>query len=201
MALHKRRAIFSIFKNKLEARQLDIPEGSYELKALGPEHFRELVNWHFNENNYESYTCRPVSVTHNSEDFIAKLADSINSNSKRCFVTVSSEDPATPLGKINLFDYNSRNHSAEFGYYFPECNRGKGLGSIMLCLFLKEVFSDEKLNINKLYATTASNNTASIGLLKKFGFTLDGRMREHYWIGEERFDQLVFSILRAEWEK
>jgi Acetyltransferases, including N-acetylases of ribosomal proteins len=179
---------------------LDISEESYELKSLGPEHFKDLFNWILNENNYEYFTCRPVLKNQNSGNFTTKLAESINDKNRRWFVLTYKEDSATPLGKINLFDYNSRNHSAEFGYYFPECNRSKGFGSIMLKMFLKEAFDDKELNINKLYATTSSNNTASIRLLEKHGFKLDGRMREHYWIGEDRFDQLAYSILKAEWE-
>lgn len=177
---------------------MDFSEESYELRLLGPEYFKDLASWHLNEKNYESYTCRPVTISHNSNDFIVKLVDSLNNNNRRGFILISKEDPTTALGKINLFDYNSRNKSAEFGYYFPECNRNRGLGSIMLRLFLKEAFSDEELNINKLYATTASNNTASKRLLEKFSFKLDGRMREHYWIGEERYDQLIYSVLRSE---
>lgn len=39
----------------------------------------------------------------------------------------------------------------------------------------------------------------SICLLKKLGFQLDGRMREHYWINGQKYDQLVYSLLKNEW--
>jgi len=180
---------------------LNKSEENYDLKLLGPEHFKELINWHFDEDRYEYFTCRPVPDSHNREEFVRKLFDSLSNNSRKNFVLVLKSEPDIPLGKINLFDYNPRNHSAEFGYYFPKDSRNKGFGSIMLRKFLKEAFENGELNINKLYATTASNNYASIKLLEKFGLNLDGKMREHYWIGDEKFDQLVFSILRAEWEK
>lgn len=90
-----------------------------------------------------------------------------------------------PLGKITFFDLNQRTHSAEFGYYLQSNNRAHGLGSIMLAKFIETSFKDDELNLNKIYATTFSNNLSSIKLLEKFGFKLDGRLREHYWINEK----------------
>lgn len=105
------------------------------------------------------------------------------------------------MGKITLFDFNHRNHSAEFGYYFPNNNRAQGLGSIMLDKFIETSFKDDELDLNKIYATTASNNIPSIKLLEKFDFKLDGRLRQHYWINEQRYNQLIYSILKSEWIK
>ena len=105
-----------------------------------------------------------------------------------------------PVGKIGLFDYNPRNRSAEFGYYLPKSNRGAGNGSRMMKLFLKKAFADETLALHKLYATTSSGNAASNGLLQKFGFHLDGRLREHFFVGGEKYDQMIYSLLRTEWE-
>lgn len=104
-----------------------------------------------------------------------------------------------PLGKIKLFDFNIRNRSAEFGYYLPAGNRTRGLGKIMLSKFIQNSFDDSELKLNKLYATTSSNNVSSIKLLEKFGFKMDGRLREHYWIDENKYDQLIYSILKCEW--
>jgi RimJ/RimL family protein N-acetyltransferase len=83
----------------------------------------------------------------------------------------------------------------------PERYRGKGLGSIMLTMFLKAVFLDPVLNLNKVYATTSAGNHPSMRLLEKHGFHLDGRNREHYWIEEHRHDQMIYSLLRREWEE
>ncbi len=86
----------------------------------------------------------------------------------------------------------------EFGYYLPPAHRGHGLGTVMLRLFLAEMFSNEILDLHKLYATTAEFNTASIRLLKHFGFHVDGVLRDHYWTVEGVTAQLHFSLLRAE---
>ena len=94
-----------------------------------------------------------------------------------------------------LFDYNTRNQSKEVGYYISPSFRGKGLGFLMLSLLITRALSDE-CGLNKIYATTSSDNIQSIGLLEKTGFILDGRLREHYWIKENKFDQLHYSMLQ-----
>jgi RimJ/RimL family protein N-acetyltransferase len=69
----------------------------------------------------------------------------------------------------------------------------------MLPMFIDISLADGRYDLNKLYATTSSGNTPSIKLLKKFGFKLDGRQREHCWVDGHRHDQLIYSILRSEW--
>lgn len=170
----------------------------YELIALKEEHFKELYGWTLSEKNFEQYTCRPVNLSKSYEEYAAKMRASINSGKSKTYILINKDNYNEPLGKINLFDHNPRNHSAEFGYYLPEQNRDKGLGKIMLGEFIDLVFKDEELKLNKIYATTASNNIASIRLLENFRFKLDGRMREHYWIDGNRYDQCVYSLIKNE---
>lgn len=173
---------------------------NYELILLTKEHFQELYNWTTIEKHFDCYTCRPVNLTASYNEYAAKLEKSIQNKNQRTYILINKENYNMPLGKIRLFDYNPRNHGAEFGYYLPASNRNKGLGSIMIDLFINKTFKDTGFNLNKLYATTSSNNLASIKVLEKFNFKLDGRMREHYWIGENIYDQLIYSILKKEWK-
>lgn len=53
----------------------------------------------------------------------------------------------------------------------------------------------------KIYATTSSKNYPSMKLLETYGFKLEGRLREHYWINDNKYDQLVYSLLKKEWIK
>ena len=65
------------------------------------------------------------------------------------------------------------------------------------------MFNFGKWNLNKIYAETYEGNIGSVKLLEYFGFKIDGRMREHYWFedGKVKYDQLVYSLLKSEWEK
>jgi [ribosomal protein S5]-alanine N-acetyltransferase len=172
----------------------------YQLILLTEEHLEELYNWISTEKHFEQYTCRPTLKKHKPYDeYVAIMKTLMGNPNQRSYILVHKDDDRKPLGKINLFDYNPRNHSAEFGYYLPETNRNQGLGSIMAEQLINISLADAVLDLNKLYATTSSNNIPSIKLLTKLGFQLDGRLREHYWIGVHRYDQCVYSILKSEW--
>ena len=174
---------------------------NYQLILLTKEYLKELYNWSIKEENLEQYTCRPLKLQKSYDEYVNKMMNSIDSIKEKNYILVKRDNYSVPLGKIGLFDYNPRNHSAEFGYYLPEHNRNMGLGSIILGQFINMSFADNDYKLNKLYATTASNNIPSIKLLEKYGFRIDGRLREHYWINEIKYDQCVYSILKSEWIK
>ena len=173
----------------------------YQLILLKEEHIKILYSWHLEEKHFERYTCRPFDLCQSFDEYAGKILKAISEGKSTIYVLVKKENNNLPLGKISLFDLNLRNHSAEFGYYLPNNNRSKGLGSIILAQFIENSFKDDKLNLNKIYATTSSNNISSTKILEKFGFKLEGRLREHYWISENKYDQLIYSMLKNEWIK
>lgn len=174
---------------------------NYQLILLTEEYFKDLYNWNTAEKHFEQYTCRPLEPEKSYDEYVNKMTDSINNISNKNYILVKKDKNNVPLGKIRLFDYNPRNHCAEFGYYLPQNYRNMGLGSVMLEQFINIAFADNDYNLNKLYATTSSNNIASIKILEKYGFRIDGRLREHYWINENKYDQCVYSILKSELNK
>lgn len=173
----------------------------YNLVLLQECHITTLYRWVKEEQHMEYFTCRPVPSYESYEAYAATMLAKSTAGIKKIYLLVNKNDIITPLGRITLFDINPRNQSAEFGYYMPESLRGKGLGSVMLSKFLTVVFHDQVLNLNKVYATTSAGNLLSMKLLEKQGFHLDGRNREHYWIEGHRYDQMVYSLLRREWEE
>lgn len=180
-----------------EFRELKLKKIS-GLEIYKPNLFSVLYDWERLETEREYFTCRPVKDLPESQVYFEQLQEWILSDEIELYVLVAELNQ--PVGKLVMFDLNPRNRSAEFGYYLPPEYRGKGLGTQMVSLFLRDVFADDS-RLNKLYATTAACNTRSVRLLEGLNFTLDGRLREHYWINGSRYDQLIYSKLRAEWEE
>jgi RimJ/RimL family protein N-acetyltransferase len=102
-----------------------------------------------------------------------------------------------PVGWISLFDYNSRNRSAEFGYGIVRPLRGKRIGRPMLVCAFDRFFTTTDLN--KLYCQTASFNVASVRLLESLGLTRDGVLRAHHELDGELHDDYLYSLLKYEW--
>jgi RimJ/RimL family protein N-acetyltransferase len=173
----------------------------FHLKELSPsdeELLTVLHHWNEAETQREMYTCRPITPLKSLEEYIETTKLRLEQRTTRIFVLVSDNEKL-PYGKVTAFDHNPRNQSAEFGYYLPQINRGKGYGKILVQKFLKEMFQDTEWKLNKLYATTASGNAPSTRLLQSLGFHLDGTIREHYWIANQIQDQLHYSLLKREY--
>lgn len=81
------------------------------------------------------------------------------------------------VGWVSISPYRANraayNNLKEVSYYLDSNSTGKGIGSKLL-----EFVIDNRLEIsfNSLIAILVANNSISIGLLKKFGFSLWGFM-------------------------
>lgn len=133
-------------------------------------------------------TCRPISP----------LGKRVVPDGKvnRLSYVISGEK--TLLGRFSWFDYNPRNHSAEFGYIVNPLFRGQGHAKKMLMEAFSFIFAST--SINKLYCQTAEYNLPSVKLLERIGMKLDGKLRQHHEKDGKLYDDMVFSILRSEWE-
>ena len=147
------------------------------------------------EEGFERLTCRPVHL---------RGADEL-----RIRYQTALEDPATlicgvylqgtlrPVGKLTASNYNSRNRSAEVGYFLAPPWRGKGLmrqALSVLCSMLLLEFG-----LNKLYAQTGAFNAPSIRLLERVGFRQEGVLRQHHELNGVLWDDAIFSLLQQDY--
>jgi len=113
------------------------------------------------------------------------------------FVIVRKEDHE-PVGKLSYFHLNMLNRSAELGYLVAPEERSQGYAGDGLRLLLRYLFKQQDLN--KVYAQTASFNKASIALLESLDFKLDGTLRRHHYYDGDLYDDLLYSLLRFEFD-
>jgi RimJ/RimL family protein N-acetyltransferase len=59
----------------------------------------------------------------------------------------------------------------------------------------------EELNLHKIYAGVMDPNIASIRVLDKCGFTLEGTFKEEYYIDGVYHDLKRYRLLKTEWLK
>lgn len=142
----------------------------------------------------ETQTCRPLALKTDAEA-LQKFRERKQEDTGRDYAIRRIADDRL-LGRIRYFDLNVRNRSAEIGYILDPDERGHGFAAEALGLLLKHLFNEKRLN--KVYAQTAEFNTASIALLNRCGFQLDGRLRQHHELNGVLFDDLIFSLLAEE---
>jgi len=88
-------------------------------------------------------------------------------------------------------------HSWELGYWIGEPCWGKGIGTIALQLMTDYAFVNT--DAQRLFATVLSPNVASIRILEKCGYQLEGVLRSNVFRKKEGqfMDECLFSRIRS----
>ena len=128
----------------------------------------QLFLW---ENNLDNslFSDNPVFYTNDQlKDFLSSHQDIFLDTQIRYIIDLSG----SPIGCIDLFDYDMINSRAGVGVFIDEKFRNSGLGFKALSL-LKTISLKDYL-ISNLYANILSTNKVSIQLFEKAGFNKNG---------------------------
>jgi ribosomal-protein-alanine N-acetyltransferase len=102
------------------------------------------------------------------------------------------------IGTIGYFAWDRNHHHAEVGYDMWPTYWGQGLMPEALRAVVQYGF--EEMNLNRVQATTHTENRRSRRVLEKLGFQREGILREFYCRDGIYNDQVQFSLLRSEWK-
>jgi len=84
----------------------------------------------------------------------------------------------------------------EIGYWLVPNARGRGLGTEAVMLSSRWVLAST--DVYRLFAHVVPGNTASNALLRKTGFSEEGRLRSYLAYDERRLDVISFSLLEED---
>lgn len=101
-----------------------------------------------------------------------------------------------PLGIVGITAIDGINSNCSWAFYASP-DAPKGTGSRMEYLTLEYVFGILKLH--KLYCEVLAFNTPVIKLHQKFGFALEGVLRQHHIVESEYVDIHRLGLLKSEW--
>lgn len=101
-----------------------------------------------------------------------------------------------PLGIVGLTDIDRGHRNSSWAFYASP-DAPKGTGSRMELLALDYAFNE--LSLHKLYCEVLAFNTAVIKLHEKFGFKIEGVLRDHYHRQGEFMDIYRLGLLANEW--
>lgn len=184
-------------KKKIDIKQLPtipalVGENVY-LQPAEPDDAEYTYQW-FLASEPQTQTCHQVKLTspHEAAERMKKREPQTDEGD---FIIIRIEDEE-PVGKLRYMHLNMLNRSAELGYIVAPGGREKGYAKDGLRLLIKYLFTH--LNLNKVYAQTASFNKASVKLLESLDFKLDGTLRQHHYYKGDLYDDLVYSLLRFE---
>lgn len=143
-----------------------------------------------------SHAAALTGDTHEAID-AAALRQAAESGRVRYFVVVSRD--GEPVGVVNYRAAGGGGaHSYAMGGAVGISERWQaGYGAEALSLLTDFVF--HQLNAHRVEFSTASYNRHSLQVLTRDGFTLEGVLRDYYFVDGEYHHRTIWSILRHEY--
>ena len=169
-----------------------LQHGSIRLRPLEPEDIDLLYQW---ENDMSlwtvSNTLTPYSRYILKEYIRASTSDIYEIKQLRLII---ENTDGKPVGAIDLFDFDPYHQRAGLGILiYRDEDRGKGYASDSLsamCLYAKET-----LGLHQLYANITQDNTASIHLFERAGFSLSGVKKDWTRRGASYVNECLYQKL------
>lgn len=103
-----------------------------------------------------------------------------------------------PLGIVGFTKIDTINRNCSWAFYSAP-NAPRGTGSRMEFLAIEHVFCT--LALHKLYCEVLGFNTAVIQMHEKFGFSVEGCLREHHKVDGFYTDIVLLAQFSDEWAK
>ncbi|HWK42211.1 MAG TPA: GNAT family protein [Croceibacterium sp.] len=141
--------------------------------------------------------CRFLSRSHfQNEDELAAWLTDPNWNG-RSWVAVDKAD-STIAGRFVAVPTDEPDVT-ELGYITVASRQGQGVARECMTALIGHLF--EREGNRRLIAEIDSENTASIALAERLGFTREAYLREHERTHKGLCDLLIYGLLRREWQQ
>lgn len=102
------------------------------------------------------------------------------------------------VGAAFISKVDEVNRRATWAFYLADpSTRGRGVGSAVEYLVLEDVFTSQGLH--KLCCEVLSFNAAVVTMHKKFGFQVEGVLREHYLRDGDWVDVHMLAMFDHQW--
>jgi putative acetyltransferase len=106
------------------------------------------------------------------------------------------EDRIVGMVDVTTFPYRPRRkHAGAIGISVREDWQGKGIGKELMRAIVD--LADNWLNLTRLELEVYADNEAAIRLYERFGFEVEGRLRQHAFRDGQFVDSIVMGRIRA----
>jgi RimJ/RimL family protein N-acetyltransferase len=105
------------------------------------------------------------------------------------------------VGNVTLDRIDNYLSSSRFSIYIgePSARQVGGVGCTGTYLALREAFSS--LGFHKIWLTVHVRNFPAINVYRKLGFSLEGILRDEFWLDGQRINLLYMGLLKEEYER
>ncbi len=115
---------------------------------------------------------------------------------------ICERESGKALGDIDFTYKYQDDFRVSLGCCFAPDAWGNGFATEALREIIRYGFEEFPLfRINRLEAGTDTRNTSSIKLLERLGFKNEGVLRDYHFERGQFVDEIIFGLLRKDWEK
>ncbi|HMT08600.1 MAG TPA: GNAT family protein [Pyrinomonadaceae bacterium] len=147
------------------------------------EHLIEFMHWMSPDYSLES-----------AREFIEGATKTVSKSGSLGFGIFRSQQL---IGSIGFVYFDELAEKTEIGYWIDREEQGKGIVSKACRKLIDWAFED--LNLNRIEIRCSSLNKRSSAIPERFGFKLEGHLRESEYRNGKLHDFLIFGLLRSEW--
>ncbi|MFX0059482.1 MAG: GNAT family N-acetyltransferase [Candidatus Hodarchaeota archaeon] len=169
------------------------------LKPLEKKYIEQFLKW-FNDPEITQYLLmyRPLTSMEEEEWF-----NELKNKPNEVYFAIVINDKYNKeklIGNCGIRGINSKDRVGNYGIVIGEKDyQGMGYGTEAMRLLVDYGFNT--LNLNRVELSTFSFNSRAYKSYLKVGFVEEGRKRQAVYKNGEYHDEIMFSILRSEWEK
>ncbi len=146
---------------------------------------------------YQSF--EPGSLT-DAESFIEKLQPSAFDTAGTWFqFGIRLNDSDLLIGDIGAHFLAEEPRQVEIGFTIDPGHQGEGFGTEAVTGLLEHLLLT--VGKHRVIASVDPRNGPSVALLERVGMRQEAHFRESLWFKGEWVDDMVFGILRSDWER
>jgi len=151
---------------------------------------------HYNQEEISRYTLISFNSIDEVKAFLGQYT--AKSDMRKFKEGIELRSTQQLIGTVTFLNWSKKDRCAEIGYDLSKEYWGKGFMYEALEVFIR--FGFEVMNLNRIEATTNVRNERSRKVLTRLGFVQEGILRQKYRFRGKFSDEIIFSILREEWE-
>lgn len=103
------------------------------------------------------------------------------------------------MGQIRLMNWSPSERRAEVGYWIGRSYWGHGYATEAVQLVCG--FGFRRMRLHRIDATVIESNSGSTRVLEKAGFRAEGILRDAARLDRGWADEVVYGLLRSEWDR
>ena len=163
------------------------------LRALEPEDLDFLFNAENDESFWKVSSTQIPYSKHILKNYIENAHQDIYEAKQYRFVICDIEN--TPIGMIDLFEFEPQHNRVGVGLLILPAYQGKGYASEALSLVIDYTLTH--LNVHQLFANITSDNYKSIALFEKFNFKFAGIKKDWIFTDTIYKDEILYQLINS----